>query len=157
VDVSADELDKKDQAIGPHDFATAGSITDDDIQVAGIAVGVNLDVFLDSCFSGTATRVTMETVSSGFGERVTARPSTIRFVEPPAEHSIFADATRMLPVKGILWAKGSGNRDAVVVPGLNHVLWSGCRDNELSGEAISAATCAASSPTPSVSACAAPA
>jgi metacaspase-1 len=146
VDVSADELDKKDQAIGPHDFATARSITDDDIQaaLAGIA-------------AGTATRVTMETVSSGFGERVTARPSTIRFVEPPAEHSIFADATPMLPVKAILSAKGSGNRDAVVVPGLNHVLWSGCRDNELSDEAISVATCAASSPTPSVSACAAPA
>jgi hypothetical protein len=136
VDVSGDELDNKDEAICPHDFATAGPITDDDIRavLAGTGSGVNLDVFLDSCFSGTATRVMMDTVSLGFAESVTARPVTIRFVEPPADQSIFADAAPMLPVTGILAAEGSGNRDAVVVPGLNHVLWSGCRDNELSGE-----------------------
>jgi hypothetical protein len=136
VDVSDDEPDKKDEAICPHDFATAGPITDDDIraELAGMPVGVNLDVFLDSCFSGTATRVMIVTLSPGSGQSVTARPVTIRFIEPSVDQSIFADAVPMLPVKGILAAEGSGNRDAIVVPGLNHVLWSGCRDNELSGE-----------------------
>jgi hypothetical protein len=137
VDVSGDELDKKDEAICPHDFATAGPITDDDIRtvLAGLPAGVNLDVFLDSCFSGTATRVMMmETVSASSGERLAVGHVTTRFVEPPADQSIFADAAPMLPVQGILAAKGSASRDAVVVPGLNHVLWAGCRDNELSGE-----------------------
>jgi hypothetical protein len=138
VDTSGDEeLDKKDEAICPHDFATAGPITDDDIRtvLSGIPVGVNVDVFLDSCFSGTATRLMVDTLPSpGLGESVTTRPVTVRFVEPPAEQSIFADAAPMLPVKGILATDGRGSRDAVVVPSLNHVLWSGCRDNELSGE-----------------------
>jgi hypothetical protein len=136
VDVSGDEPDKKDEAICPHDFATAGPVTDDNIRaaLAGLPAGVNLDVFLDSCFSGTATRVMMDTVSPGPGESVMARPVTIRFIEPSVDQSIFADAAPMLPVRGILAAEESGNRDAVVVPGLNHVLWSGCRDNELSGE-----------------------
>jgi hypothetical protein len=136
VDVSGDELDRKDEAICPHDFATAGPITDDDIRgvLAGIRAGVNLDVFLDSCFSGTATRLMMDSVLQGFGDNVTGRPVTTRFVEPPVDQSIFADAAPMLSAKGILAAGRSGSRDAVVVPGLNHVLWSGCRDNELSGE-----------------------
>jgi len=29
-----------------------------------------------------------------------------------------------------------GTRDAVVVPGLNHVLWAGCRDNQTSAETL---------------------
>jgi metacaspase-1 len=135
VDVSGDELDRKDESICPHDFATAGPITDDDIgaALAGMPAGVNLDVFLDSCFSGTATRVMMDTMVLGSGS-VTARSFTVRFIEPPVDQSIFADAAPMLPVKGILASTRNGSRDAVVVPSLNHVLWSGCRDNELSGE-----------------------
>ena len=135
VDASGDELDKKDEAICPHDFATAGPITDDDLRtaLAGMTSGINLDVFLDSCFSGTATRVMMDTAGVGEGARV--RPVTARFVEPPADQSLYADAAPMLLVRGFLAAEGGrSTRDAVVVPGLNHVLWSGCRDNELSGE-----------------------
>jgi hypothetical protein len=76
----------------------------------------------------------MDTVPSGYGESLTARAVTIRFVEPPVDQSLFADAAPMMPVRGILAADRRGDRDAVVVPGLNHVLWSGCRDNETSGE-----------------------
>lgn len=91
--MSGDELDKKDEAICPHDFATAGPITDDDIGavLAGMPAGVNLDIFLDSCFSGTVTRVMMDTIVPG-SRSVTARPFTVRFVEPPVDQSIFADA-----------------------------------------------------------------
>jgi hypothetical protein len=135
VDTSGEETDNKDEAICPHDFATAGPITDDDIRaaLAEMQAGVNFDVFLDSCFSGTATRLMMGALPLSSGEGAATRPVTIRFVEPPADQSIFADAAPMLPVQRILKAR-NGSRDAVVVPGLNHVLWSGCRDNELSGE-----------------------
>jgi len=136
VDVSGDEADRKDEAICPHDLATAGPITDDDIQavLAGMPAGLNLDVFLDSCFSGTATRAMMDALSPDYGNGDATRLFTIRFIEPPVDQSIFADAAPMLPVRGILGAQRSDNRELVVVPGLNHVLWSGCRDNELSGE-----------------------
>lgn len=135
VDVSGDELDKRDEAICPHDFAAAGPIKDDDIRalLSGLPAGANLDVLFDSCFSGTATRPL-----PGGEPAASSSGMTIRFVEPPADQSIFADATPTLPVKGLLKGeKGEkGERDIVLVPGLNHVLWAGCRDNETSGEGM---------------------
>ncbi len=58
ADVSGDEIDKKDETICPHDFAEAGMIKDDDFRsmLRDLPEGVNLDVFLDSCHSGTGTR-----------------------------------------------------------------------------------------------------
>jgi hypothetical protein len=123
-------LDKRDEAICPHDFATAGPIKDDDIRalLSGLPAGVNLDVLFDSCFSGTATRA-----MPGGEPPASLDGITVRFIEPPVDQSIFADAVPTLPVQGIL--KGAkGDRDIVLVPGLNHVLWAGCRDNETSGE-----------------------
>jgi len=131
VDVSGDELDRRDEAICPHDFAAAGPIKDDDIRtlLSGLPAGVNLDVFFDSCFSGTATRVLPTGDAAAATDGI-----TVRFIEPPLDQSIYADAAPSLPVKGILKEDGKGERDLVLVPGLNHVLWSGCRDNETSGE-----------------------
>ena len=53
IDVSGDEADTRDETICPHDFATAGMITDDDFRVRlkGLAPGVNLDIFLAVCRS----------------------------------------------------------------------------------------------------------
>lgn len=132
ADVSGDELDKRDEAICPHDFSAAGVIKDDDIRVllSALPPGANLDVLFDSCFSGTATRAMP---GAELGSSISG--TTIRFIEPPVDQSIFADATPTLPVTGIF--KGaSGDRDIVLVPGLNHVLWAGCRDNETSGEGM---------------------
>jgi len=136
VDVSGEEADKKDEAICPHDFATAGLITDDELRglLAGLPAGVNLDVFLDSCFSGTATRAMVESMDGPGDHGATSRRFTARFIEPPADESLFADAAPAMPVRGILSTGRGRARDMVEVPGLNHVLWSGCRDNELSGE-----------------------
>lgn len=131
ADTSGDELDRRDEAICPHDYAQAGPIIDDDLRalVSGLAPGVNLDVVLDSCFSGTATRALpeAEAVSPGLG-------ITARFIEPALDQSLFADAAPTLPVKGLMRG-GERERQLVAAPTMNHVLWAGCRANETSGEA----------------------
>lgn len=123
ADINGDELDSQDETICPHDFATAGMIKDDDLRASFSALfpGVNLEVILDSCHSGSGTRDRLEDV-------------TIRYVEPPLDYGFFVDANPWLPVRGILKA-AKGEREAVIVPGLNHVLWAGCRDNQTSAEA----------------------
>ncbi len=131
VDVEGDEPDGKDETICPHDFATAGMIKDDDLRNVFITVpaGVNLDVILDSCHSGTGTREL---------SALAATPDDLtvayRYIEPPIDWGFFLDSNPSLPVRGIL-KRGKTAKDAAITPGLNHVLWAGCRDNQTSAEA----------------------
>lgn len=135
LDASGDEGDKKDETICPHDFATAGMIKDDDLRavISGLAKGANLDVLLDSCHSGSGTRDLAA---------MTALPKeqalTIRYIEPPLDDGFFIENDPTLPVRGILKpvVDSGGTRQAVLVPGLNHVLWAGCRDNQTSAETM---------------------
>jgi len=134
ADVSGDELDGKDETICPHDFATAGMIKDDDFRglLSGLPAGVNLDIILDSCHSGTGTRE-LAVLAAAPEEQTVA----YRYIEPPIDWGFFLDAEPSLPVRGLLMPGGTGGtRDAVVVPGLNHVLWAGCRDNQTSAETL---------------------
>lgn len=132
ADVSGDETtDRKDETICPCDFSTAGMIKDDDIRaaIAGVPSTANLDVIFDSCHSGTATRAAaMMGAPEGF---------TVRYVEPPLDEGFFVEANAALPLRGILKPEtdGEGRRELKPVPGLNHVLWAGCRDYQTSGEA----------------------
>ena len=130
ADVSGDDIDVKDETICPHDYATAGMIKDDDIRkaFAGVAAGVNLDVILDSCHSGTGTREKIALAAVPIEEKV-----TYRYVEPPLDYGYFLDADPAIPLRGIL-KPAKGEKEIVEVPGLNHVLWAGCRDYETSGE-----------------------
>ena len=134
VDVSGDDPDGRDETICPHDFATAGMIKDDDFRslLANLPVGVNLDIILDSCHSGTATRGMLDLLD---GQQEPAFAA--RYVEPPIDWGFFVDANPALPLRALLKPGGmeGGRRDAVVVPGLNHVVWAGCRDNQTSAEA----------------------
>lgn len=125
VDTDHDEVDARDEAICPHDFAAAGFIKDDDLRKAFAAVPAtaNLDVFLDSCFSGTGTR---DLPSEG---------SAFRYIEPPIDHAFFIDENPELPPRRLLRGKGA-ERQVVLAPGLNHVLWAGCRDNQTSQETV---------------------
>ncbi len=134
ADVSGDELDKKDETICPHDYATAGMIKDDDFRalLAGLPAGVNLDIILDSCHSGTGTRELAALAATPEEDSV-----AYRYIEPPIDWGFFLDADPSIPVRGILRPESqAGTRDAVVVAGLNHVLWAGCRDNQTSAEAL---------------------
>lgn len=131
ADVDKDEIDKKDEAICPHDYATAGMMRDDDLRGAfsELPVGANLDVFLDSCFSGTGTRELGALAAASAENQL-----TYRYIEPPTDYGFFLDSDPTIPVRGIL-KPSKGEKQVVLVRGLNHVLWSGCRDNQTSAEA----------------------
>ncbi len=138
VDTSADEPDARDETICPHDFATAGMIRDDDLRgiFGAVPAGVNLDVILDSCHSGSGTREAI--ALSGLGDEDYV---AYRYVEPPIDWGFFLEANPGLPAKGLMrWTRAApaaelATRQAVVVPNLNHCLWAGCRDNQTSAEA----------------------
>lgn len=132
ADVSGDELDGRDETICPHDFATAGMITDDVIKAAisGLPAGVNLDIILDSCHSGSGTRE-LAALSAMPDEN----SLTYRYIEPPIDVGFMIDAAPSLNVRGIFRRRDiDGNRAPVVIAGLSHVLWAGCRDNQTSAE-----------------------
>jgi uncharacterized caspase-like protein len=131
ADLNGDELDGKDETICPHDFATAGMMTDDDIRtlIAGLPVGVKMDVILDSCHSGNATRE----LSSSFAD---PQAVSCRYIEPPVDYGFFLDAEPALHVRGLFRRPdGMGEKESLAITGLNHVLWAGCRDNQTSAEA----------------------
>ncbi len=130
VDLDGDELDGRDETICPHDFATAGMIKDDDLRKAfsTLPANANLDVFLDSCHSGTGTRDLLPVDETG-------NAVTIRYVEPPLDVGFFIESNPHLPARRLLRGRGE-ERQAVIVPGLNHALWAGCRDNQTSAEAV---------------------
>ena len=131
IDTSGDEPDGRDETICPHDFATAGMIKDDDLQelFAAVPAGVNLDVILDSCHSGTGTRELAALAASPEEASV-----AYRFIEPPIDWGFFLDSNPSLPVRGVLKRK-KGTKDIAVAPNINHVVWAGCRDNQTSAEA----------------------
>lgn len=132
ADVEGDEIDGKDETICPHDFATAGMIKDDDLRTlfARLPDGVNLDVILDSCHSGSGTRVLEALERLGPDEAL-----TYRFIEPPLDYAYLVRANPAVPVRRFLKPHGREDRDIVTVPMMNHVLWAGCRDNQTSAEA----------------------
>ncbi|MBK5914498.1 caspase family protein [Rhodocyclus purpureus] len=131
VDLSGDDVDHKDETICPHDFASAGMIKDDDLRAifSTLPAGVNLDVFLDSCHSGTGTRDLLLQASAPAELVLTAR-----YIEPPLDYGFFIDSTPELKMRGLL-KPAAGERALAIVPVLNHVLWAGCRDNQTSAEA----------------------
>lgn len=121
-DRDGDELkDQMDEIICPHDMDWDGTfITDDELGeiFSALPKGVNLEVLLDSCHSGTGTR-------EAFGieklpVEISLKP---RFLQPPLD--IQCRVEDDLPVKKIL--KGSNP--------MNHVLFAGCRDNQTSADA----------------------
>jgi hypothetical protein len=132
ADVSGEEPDGRDETICPHDFATAGMIKDDDFRasLAALPAGVNLDIILDSCHSGSATRDLAEFATVCLEESV-----AYRYIEPPLDWGFFLDTDPKLHVRRVLKPESPATTmDAVVVPRLNHILWAGCRDNQTSAE-----------------------
>ena len=131
---SDDEIDGKDETICPHDFESAGMITDDDFRnrIKSIDPGVNLEIIFDSCHSGTMTKDIAVTASPTSEEG----PIAYRYVDPPVDLGYFLDSTPTAEMKGLFKSRGGGTaKGAVQVPGLNHVLWAGCRDYQTSAEA----------------------
>jgi hypothetical protein len=131
ADLSGEEIDRKDETICPHDYASAGMIKDDDFRAIfkGLAAGVNLDVILDSCHSGTGTRELAAIAAAPEETQL-----TYRYIDPPLDYGYFLDSDPTIPLYGILKPE-PGKRELVITKGLNHVLWAGCRDYQTSAEA----------------------
>jgi len=108
-DEDGDEPDRRDECLVPIDYDTAGMIIDDEISdiLQGLSPGVILEIFMDSCFSGSVTRL----------------PKKVRqrFLMP--RNPVKTPGKARLLFKAVTTLKKS-----------NHVLWSACRANQVSNE-----------------------
>lgn len=115
ADKGGDEADQKDELLCPHDmnWNKKTYITDDELKFifSGIQDGAWLEVLLDSCHSGTATKGPNGPVMPDRGIAKTV-------ISPYANLN--------LPVNRMV--------RAVEQVG-NHVLWSGCKDDQYSSDA----------------------
>lgn len=140
VNVGTDiEIDGLDEAICPHDYAAAGVLRDDDFKeiFSKLPKGVNLEVIFDCCHSGSGTRKINLDVFGG-----TPLNETARFIPPMLEDEFYFNYAKDLEfkktAKETATAKttksGKTTKTMVSVTGMNHVLWAGCMDNQVSME-----------------------
>ncbi|WP_291995489.1 caspase family protein [Candidatus Accumulibacter sp. ACC003] len=144
-DTSGDEPDGKDEAFVPYDIAekdgswdAAHIICDDELHdlFAQLPANVLLEVYLDTCHSGSGLR------GAEFGLHA-PRP---RFVAPP-DHEFDDKPARMrgftldaaLPDAGKKKKekkKKSASASKAAVLGAHHLLWTGCKANQTSADAF---------------------
>ncbi|MGX7666361.1 caspase family protein [Flavobacterium pedocola] len=129
------EIDGLDEAICPHDYATAGVIRDDDFKkiLDKLAEGVNLEAIFDCCHSGTGTRkLNLEGFDGDFANE------TARFIPPMLDDEFYiTHANEIQPKKKKKSNTASSDpitKALVPVAGMNHTLWAGCKDNQVSME-----------------------
>jgi hypothetical protein len=126
-DRDGDELkDSLDEIICPHDMDWDGTyIVDDDLKAvfAKLPAGVHLEVLLDSCHSGSATRAVMDPAS----HLTPINPGAVRqrFLAPPMDILCRQLDEDDLPMTRMLKSANPAN----------HALFSGCRDNQTSADA----------------------
>ncbi|MBA3014313.1 MAG: caspase family protein [Proteobacteria bacterium] len=129
-DRNGDELeDQMDELICPYDMDWDGTfITDDSLNsiFSKLPKGVLLEVFLDSCHSGTGLR------DINFGRPANLGPehTTLdRFLAPPAdiECRLEGEEDDLKSPRSFR----SANRSTV-----HHILWAGCKDNQTSADAF---------------------
>ncbi len=129
-DRNGDELsDGLDELICPWDMNWDGTyITDDDLNATFSALppGVRLEVFLDSCHSGTGLR------AGDFGRPPELGPvseTRDRYLAPPTDILCrFEGEEETLQKKRLV--RGTGRAP------VRHVLWAGCQDNQTSADAL---------------------
>ena len=126
-DTSGDEPDGKDEAFVPHDIAEKNGtwdashiISDDELHdlFAQLPASVLLEVYLDTCHSGSGLR------GAEFGLHA-PRP---RYVAPP-DHEFDKKTARM---RGFTLKARDADKG---VAGEHHILWTGCKANETSADA----------------------
>lgn len=134
ANIGADlEIDGLDEAICPHNYATAGVLRDDDFKAifdSKLKPGVNFEVIFDCCHSGTGTRKL--NLSEFGGELLNETP---RFIPPMLEDEFYFSYSKDLEIKRSKKESEVKTTKALVpVSGMNHVLWAGCKDNQVSME-----------------------
>lgn len=120
-DSSGDEPDRADEAFCPHDLDSDGDrwiaetiITDDELHdlFIGLPEEVQLEVFLDTCHSGTGLKA--------LNQHSDRRP---RYLPPPSAEILFRSGHR---------PPGSFTELFVIT---RHILWSGCKADQTSADA----------------------
>jgi len=121
-DRDGDELrDKLDEILCPHDLDWDGTyITDDELRkiFSGLPKGVNLEVLLDSCHSGTGTREAIGIEK--LPVEISFKP---RFLPPPVD--IQCRIEEDMEVNKLFRSLNP----------INHVLFAACKDNQTSADA----------------------
>ncbi|MBP6899054.1 MAG: caspase family protein [Burkholderiaceae bacterium] len=143
ADKSGDEPDGMDEAFVPYDIAQKGNqwdpariISDDEFNAlfAQLPANVLLEVYLDTCHSGTGLR----------GAEFSLNAPRARYVAPPAGE--FQGPVKQRQVRGFTLeappakpakkaAKAAAASSAKAVAGAHHVLWTGCKSNQTSADA----------------------
>ncbi len=133
-DRNGDELsDGMDELICPWDMAwdTGTYITDDDLHAifAPVPAGVLLEVFLDSCHSGTGLK------AIDFGRPAELGPvneTRSRFLPPPIDIACRSEGEEeILPRKNLM-----RSASAAKAASKHHILWAGCKSNQTSADAF---------------------
>ena len=135
-----DETDGKDEILCPHDLDWTPNtvLRDDEIRKAfqKIPEGVNLEVFLDCCHSGTATKNVLSPYELPDVNKPLIHETTkTRYLPPPIDYATRIQYEPDLPTRRLLRSECE-KETSVITQGLNHSLWSGCRDNQLSTETV---------------------
>ena len=136
-DASGDEPDGKDEAFVPYDIAEkAGAwdpahiISDDEFHdlFVQLPAGVLLEVYLDTCHSGSGLR----------GAEFGLHAPRARYVAPP-DHEFGEKTARMrgftLERPAPAAKKGAKSASKAAVAGAHHLLWTGCKANQTSADA----------------------
>jgi hypothetical protein len=133
------EHDGKDEILCPHDldWTSKTILRDDDLRniFNKLPGGVNLEVILDCCHSGTGTR-DFRPPKSMLPERDDTQnndSTRIRFLPPPLDVSSRIQYEPELSTKWLFGLEPE-NKSAKVEKGLNHTLWAGCKDSQTSKE-----------------------
>lgn len=122
VDLDADELDRRDECICPHDVAQNGPISDDEMFETFVSrvSGSRIVVLSDSCFSGTMARFAPALSPAS------VRVAKIRYM-PPSVWLKPSDAQRVSARSIAAPFKGK--------PRVGALTLSGCQDDEYSYDA----------------------
>lgn len=131
ANIGADlEIDGLDEAICPHDYASAGVIRDDDFKavLSKLKAGVNLEVIFDCCHSGTGTR------KMDLGLEMDFSYEAARFIPPMLEDEFYMTYASEIPAAKNSKKAEITTKALVPVAGLNHTLWAASKDNQVSME-----------------------
>jgi metacaspase-1 len=129
LDRDGDELrDHMDELICPWDMNwDNGFITDDDLNAIfkKIPKNVLLEVFLDSCHSGTGLRDVALGRPAELGPQ---NPILVRFLPPPMDIQCRYEGEE----EDLKATRGFSSKDRST---RHHILWAGCKDNQTSADA----------------------
>jgi hypothetical protein len=145
----SDEIDQFDEVLCPHDMDFSNQVLKDDelaLLFSKLPKGVNLECLLDCCHSGTATKEVKinlgKVIEKSNSEFTTfeefSKPAIQipRYMVPPIDVNFHLeynpDAKKKWLMSPLLESDSTKRR--AIVSELNHTLWAGCKDDQLSYE-----------------------